>query len=147
MVLEATFQVSKPTIHQLSQPSSKWIESIDYEQIPNFGVYLFVDQILKMQRPTIKQFRLAAKLLQKQSPITISIHPPASSNPSSFVSGMINQASDLCHQNEYAKRLKEAVQEFQARWNRDTFSDFAQSWSIFTNFLLQERVSEFLSSV
>lgn len=139
--------VANSAFHLPTQSSTEWIEAIDCEQIPNLGLYLFIDQIIKLQNPRSKHLKLAVKLLQKNTKVSFCIHPSSSMNPSTFVASMVDQASVLYHKNECARKLKDALHAFQSRWNKETLLDFFHCWNVFTNFFLKERLSEKLSAV
>ena len=142
MVLEATFKVGESAIHHHSQPSSQWIDYIDCDKIPNIGTYLFITQIIINRSPSSRHVQLAAKLLNQESNISISIHRPSKTNLKPFVSSMVDLATDLYYRNEYAKKLKDSLSDFETCWNRETFQQFAQSWSKFTYHYLDRQINE-----
>ncbi len=129
----------------VNSPSSSWIDLIDCEKIPGLGTYLFVEELLNSPHPTLKQIKIASKLFKDNSKLSISIHPPLSSDPKSFIEEMVECAILKSRGSPCAKELKESLKALQSNCSSDAFIQFAKSWSAFTSCYLQEKISQALS--
>ena len=127
--------------------SPDWLNFIDCEKIPSLGTFLLVDQLLNSPRPSLKQIKIAAKLIKSESSIAISIYPPPSSDPVSFIEEMVDHAMNMQKNSPYAKELIRDFSELQARWSMDTFMCFTKSWARFTGCYLQEKVAKALNAI
>ncbi|CCB92262.1 putative uncharacterized protein [Waddlia chondrophila 2032/99] len=138
----------KGDLTSLIPPSASpgWLSLIDCDKVPGLGIYFLVDQLLNSPRPSLKQIKIAAKLIGSESNAAISIHPPPSSDPVSFIEHMIEKAKYVQEGSLHAKELIRDFLELQKHLSMEAFVRFTKSWSRFTAYHLQERVARALSN-
>lgn len=146
MTTNVSFEKDKSSLNPPSTLSA-WLDSVDYEKIPSLGTYLLVDQLLNSPCPSLKQIKVAAKIIKSDPNINISIYPPSSSDPLSFIEKMVAKAMKMQKGSPYAEELINDFCELQASWNMALFLRFTRSWSRFTACYLQEKVTKALSTV